>query len=156
MKTYTLDDIVKKKLYILLPFYQFNLEEIYDKYGKSPEDNARVIELINEMSDMLENSDLKSFDMHALFEIMLNVFSMLAKNNAKLKAEGESIMGGRVMRLKIDDIVDQNKALGKAEGIMEEKIRSAKNFIDKGLTTLSKLKDSGLYTDDELKAIANS
>ena len=65
-------------------------------------------------------------------------------------------MGGRVMRLKIDDIVDQNKALGKAEGIMEEKIRSAKNFIDKGLTTLSKLKDSGLYTDDELKAIANS
>lgn len=110
-----------------------------------------VFELINEMSDMLENSDLKSFDMHALFEIMLNVFSMLAKNNAKLKAEGESIMGGRVMRLKIDDIVDKSKA----EGIMEEKIRSAKNFIDKGLTTLSKLKDSGLYTDDELKAIAN-
>lgn len=117
MKTYTLDDIVNKKLYILLPFYQFNLEGMYDKYGKSPEDNARVIELINEVADKLENSDLNSFDMHALFEIMVNVFSMLAKNNAELKEEGEAIMGGRVMRLKIDDVVDQSKAESKAESI---------------------------------------
>lgn len=117
MKTYTLDDIVKKKLYILFPFYQFNLEDLYDKYGKSPEDNARVIELINEVADRLENSDLKSFDMHTLFEIMAKVFSMLAKNNAELKEEGESIMSGRIMRLKIDDVVDQSKAESKAESI---------------------------------------
>ncbi|CAJ0600713.1 unnamed protein product [Cylicocyclus nassatus] len=65
-----------------------------------------------------------------------------------------------------EGIAEKNKALGKAEGmaegmvigkaegIMEEKIRSAKNFIDAGFATVASLKESGLYTDDEIEAIA--
>ena len=55
-------------------------------------------------------------------------------------------MGGRVMRLKIDDIVDKSKAEGKIEEV--------KKLIKEGLTTLADIENSGLYTSDELKAIA--
>lgn len=129
MKTYTLDDIMEKKLYILYPFYQFNLEEVFKEYGKSPEDSAKVIGIINEMLDKLENSHLKSYDTHALIEITMKIFSMLARNNAELKEEGEKIMGGRVMKLRIDEVVDKSKA----EGREAEKKDNVISMIKEGL-----------------------
>lgn len=133
MKTYTLDDIMEKKLYILYPFYQFNLEEVFKEYGKSPEDSAKVIGIINEMLDKLENSHLKSYDTHALIEITMKIFSMLARNNAELKEEGEKIMGGRVMKLRIDEVVDKSKAEGNAEGREAEKKDNVISMIKEGL-----------------------
>lgn len=50
------------------------------------------------------------------------------------------------MKLKIDDIVDKSKAEGKIEEV--------KKLIKAGLTTLADIENSGLYTSDELKAIA--
>ena len=46
-------------------------------------------------------------------------------------------------------------AKGIAEGMAKERIKSAKDFIKAGLTTFEKIKNSGLYSEDELSAIAS-
>lgn len=48
-----------------------------------------------------------------------------------------------------------NYSEGKAEGKAEERIKSARDIIKAGLTTLEKLKNSGLYSAEELSAIAS-
>lgn len=62
-------------------------------------------------------------------------------------------------RISMCDVLDKMEAKGiakgKAEGIAEERIKSAKNFIKAGLTTFEKIKNSGLYSEDELSAIAS-
>lgn len=55
----------------------------------------------------------------------------------------------------LDKMEAKGIAKGKAEGIAEERIKSAKNFIKAGLTTFEKIKNSGLYSEDELSAIAS-
>ena len=49
----------------------------------------------------------------------------------------------------------EGEAEGKAEGKAEERIKSARDIIKAGLTTLEKLKNSGLYSAEELSAIAS-
>lgn len=49
----------------------------------------------------------------------------------------------------------KGRAEGKAEGKAEERIKSAQDFIKAGLITFEKIKDSGLYSEDELSAIAS-
>ena len=57
------------------------------------------------------------------------------------------------------DVLDKMEAKGIAKGIAEgmakERIKSAKDFIKAGLTTFEKIKNSGLYSEDELSAIAS-
>ena len=57
------------------------------------------------------------------------------------------------------DVLDKMEAKGIAKGIAEgmakERIKSAKDFIKSGLTTFEKIKNSGLYSEDELSAIAS-
>lgn len=62
-------------------------------------------------------------------------------------------------RISMCDVLDKMEAKGiakgKAEGMAKERIKSAKNFIKAGLTTFEKIKNSGLYSEDELSAIAS-
>lgn len=55
----------------------------------------------------------------------------------------------------LDKMEAKGLAKGRAEGKAEERIKSAQDFIKAGLITFEKIKDSGLYSEDELSAIAS-
>lgn len=54
----------------------------------------------------------------------------------------------------MEDYGDKRFALGIAQGVNQERIRSAQSLINANITTLEQLANSNLYTKDELKAIA--
>lgn len=53
------------------------------------------------------------------------------------------------------DVLDKMEAKGIAKGKAEERINSVKDLIQAGVVTFEKIRDSGLYTEDELSAIAS-
>ncbi|MEE1361512.1 MAG: hypothetical protein U0K23_02870 [Selenomonadaceae bacterium] len=83
-------------------------------------------------------------------------FGALAEYNKQLhvKAKEDSIMN-EYMREFYKEELEINYSEGKAEGKAEERIKSARDIIKAGLTTLEKLKNSGLYSAEELSAIAS-
>ncbi len=50
----------------------------------------------------------------------------------------------------------EQRAAGRKEGRLEGRIQSAKEMIKAGLTSFAKIKDSGLYSEKELAAIAGN
>lgn len=59
-----------------------------------------------------------------------------------------------VMDIYLYNYGEEKKAEGEALGEAKGKINTAKSMIKAGLTTLAAVKSSGLYTEQELAAIA--
>ena len=68
---------------------------------------------------------------------------IIPENNEIRKGLGE-IMGGKILKLRSEELLEQGEAKGKLEGKREERLEAIQNMLDLGLTKEQILKKYSL------------
>lgn len=147
---YTLDDLIKKDLLFLFPFYMFNLE---GEIKKAEENNTaakeKVItsfsELIQHVNDLYATEKI-TFENYLLVTDMLRkVTDSLTKNYDNVRKELDDIMGGKVLEFKGEKIY--------REGSDERAKEVALRMIRAGKLSDQEIVDYTGLTEDQIKKL---
>ena len=123
VKAYTLEEIKRKKLYILIPFYLFNLEKDLKRFEQSEEQFKELLNTYTGIQTQLEQAvqkgELQSVTCAVIRDLSNKVAQNLASKYENVKRGIGDIMGGRVLELDALKIRDEGRAEGRAEGRVE-------------------------------------
>ena len=123
---YTIDKLVQRRLYILIPFYLFNHEKDLKKYSSDKACRKRVRKAMRQMIDALkeglEKEEILPVDYDLLTDMMKVVTEGLTKKYRKAKKELDEIMDSYIYTTPSDRIYFQGRRDGKDEGFDEGKI----------------------------------
>ncbi len=130
MSELDIDDIFDKHLYMLLPFYIFNVENRLDEINRDDQQLEKFADLYRDIVEKLENSVkngcLSSFSYGVIIRLIHKVaYKMTIKRDRVQKKVGD-IMGGRVLDL---DIVKARRE-GLNEGRNEERADNIRKLAE--------------------------
>lgn len=143
MSDYSINLIFKKKMYLLVPFYFFNLEERMKYYNEDDQNIEEFEKIYCEILERIRKEDerkLSARSKGAIIKEMENVTKRLAYDKDRVVEKVGDIMGGKPHKLewleKYDAAVEKGRAEGRAEGEAErDKLRSEverlKNELEK-------------------------
>lgn len=118
---YTIEILIDKDLYFLVPFYLFNHEKDIEKYNTDKMCRKRVRKAMHKMVQAI-NKGLREdrfliFDYGILTAMMKTVTEGLTKQNKAIGKELDEIMSERVLRIPGEEFYLQGKGDGIEEGI---------------------------------------
>ena len=130
-------------------YASYHVDRVLRETGKMVDNGAMEIYVNAQIDDGTDIADLmKVFSQDAIYD---NKFPKISARKRKFKETEEGVN-------QMCEIIERNRqealAQGRAEGRLEEKIKSARDFIKDGIVTLEKIKASGRYTEQEIAAIA--
>ena len=153
---YGLDDIINKKLWILLPFYGFR----YVKRFKEIEEGSSREEFINDLRSVIESLDdaTKKEELSQNENIELNfylkrVLQKLTVPYANTKKGVEDIMGGHIIPTPIDEARWEGEKKGRKEGIKEGERKGREEGRKEGAAERKALEEKIMALEAELKKV---
>ena len=136
MADYTADDIFRKKLYMLIPFYIFNFEKQFEAINQDEEKLKEVVKeyrsIVKKLSDLTENEEITSFDKRTIADLSGNVIEELAKNYEKVQKGVGEVMGGPMIETEAKRILMR----GRDEGIELKDIENILRVMKKQKLTI--------------------
>lgn len=121
MKDYTAEDIFRKKLYLLIPFYIFNYEKKLSKCDRNDEEYNTLQNEFRYISDELkrltENEEITSYDKRIMEELSKCVIDSFAVKFEKIKKGIGDIMCGPVIETEADKLLNKGFEKGIATGM---------------------------------------
>ena len=142
MADYTVDDIFREELYMLIPFYIFNYGDKLKEINVSEEKTELLLNEYRMVFEMLEEKMneglLSAVSYDAIIRLTHSVAYKYTMNTKNIQKKVGDVMGGKVLDLPSFRIYDQGKAEGKAEGEQERK--ELKNEVDRLRKELEELK----------------
>ena len=169
IQNYTMDSMLEKELYILLPFLFFNYEKQLERAPGDEvvyEEVKKVFDnLWEKLQELVEKEIITAYEASTLFDCLKAVLEALGNKNEAGQEVGK-IMGGRVLKFSADKFFDEGKEEGRREGIEEgrkEGIEEGrKEGIEKGKeqgegklsSLMTKMKEAG-REEDAFKAAAD-
>lgn len=146
---YTLETIMEKELYFLLPFHLFRYEKELDLYE---EDETRLEELketyrqiVDYLDRKMEEGSLTAFQRWVILETAKNVAESLAVHYEKVQEGVTEIMGGQILEL---ECVKQWNA-GMEEGRKEGKLITLNDLVKEGVLTVSEAARRASMTEEK-------
>ena len=142
-KKYTVDRIFEKRLLILLPYHILRYEHLLKHNGTDSKKLQHLLDDFRKINHWLEKASEKEnkshlyMDMIVLIEEIANY--IIPEDNAIRKGLGE-IMGGKILKLRSEELLEQ----GEAKGKREERLEAIQNMLDLGLTKEQILKKYSL------------
>ena len=138
MWDYSIDDIFKNNLFMLIPFYIFNLERDFDRMDKDDVEleslSERYNDIIARLKDENEKGNLSSVSLSVIIKLINIVAHNFTKSRRKINEKVGDIMGGQVLDLPefkiFDDGKAEGRAEGRAEGKAEERLEGIRIFIE--------------------------
>ena len=125
MADYTADDIFRKKLYMLIPFYIFNFEKQFEAINQDEEKLKEVVKeyrgIVKKLSDLTESEEITSFDKRTIADLSGNVIEELAKNYENVQKGVGEVMGGPMIETEAKKILMRGRDEGRVEGRVEGK-----------------------------------
>ena len=143
IKSYTIDDIFKKRLLFLIPFYIFTYEAQFKMIDKS-DDRIRALkedyrEIRKRLEQLARNESINEFYKRTIIEMSEKVLSSIARNYEKIRKGVEAVMGGQVLDYEAKRILNEGRKEGLEKGI--------EKGIEKGmLNTLASLVEDGILS----------
>ncbi|MBQ7506319.1 MAG: hypothetical protein IJT05_03240 [Lachnospiraceae bacterium] len=119
---YPLDVLLEKRLYLLLPFYWIYGMEAKEK--SSPEELLKGIRSDMErigyaFSEAGRRGELNVTQIRYLFDLIEQVLKRLSENDRSVAEGVEKIMGGEILELETDRILERGRTEGREEGRQE-------------------------------------
>ena len=112
IKDYTIDELFEKELYILIPFYLFNLEKDFALYDSNEQKRWDLFDLLIEMRTRLEqlaeDGRLNTYNQCMVRDMTNKVAQNLTRKYGKVQKGIGDIMGGKVIDLEITQIRDES------------------------------------------------
>ena len=119
VQEYTKEEIFDKKLYVLLPFYimryEQNLKEMEQDQLARDAFLCEFEELLNDLRGCREIDDT---EYSYLLDSVHKVADHILKPTPLLQERIGEIMGGKVLRLRTDEIIEKGLEKGRAEGAL--------------------------------------
>ena len=166
VQSYTLKEIFRKRLLILIPFYIFSHEARLREYN---DDRRRLGELEAEYRWILEKLEcleeegiIGAFDRRTIIELSREVIKELTHNYENVQKGMGDIMGGALMETEARTILNQGISQGISQGIgqgkmlgMEEARKStARRMLKKGKLGIEEIAEYSGLTVEEAKQLA--
>lgn len=150
IERYTQDVIFQKKLLFLLPFYVIRYEKSREDIEKDPEKLQKLLDEYVTISRRLEESLLengKEALYRYLVEVILKIADYIFSDSEKTKKGVDRAMGGEVLELKTDklineirqDVKEEVKAEVKEEVKTETKEKIVICMLKRGKSTLEEI-----------------
>ena len=154
MKNYTAEEIIQKKLFMLIPFYLFN----YEKQFQECNDNPKKLEVIlndlryleKELCALVNQGDLDPMHLKAIGKCTKAVSDQLAQNYDNVRKGVDDVMLGPILDLDIYNDYDEAEEKGRKE--TENKyLLSLLNHVNSGKLKLSDAASIANMSEDEFK-----
>ena len=143
----------EKRLLILLPYHVLRYESFLKNSGNNAKKLKQLLTDYQKINNLLEHctDDKKStlyIDMITLIEKIAD--HIIPKDNEKIRERLGNIMGGKILQLESERLLEKGQLLGeekgRAEGRKTERIEAIQNMISLGLT---KEKILTVYSEEE-------
>ena len=162
MSELDLDMIFEKHLYMLLPFYIFNLETWLNKIVDDQEELESFSEILRDimarLEDEVEKRHLSSFSYSVIISLIDKVAYKITMKNKNVQKRVGEIMGGKVMDLEVIRAHRQGKAegfvLGEAHGEVNGRAKEKEENIKK--LAASYMNNDQSLTDEEAMKMARA
>lgn len=162
VQEYTRNDIFQKKLLFFLPFYIMRYEKSLNRIESDPALLAQMLlefeALRKQLKENLpgdEEADLYT----RLVELIKRISDYILQPAEQLKERIGDIMGGKVLELETDRIIDHATKIGLEQGIeqgLEQGLEQATlNFVRRMLAEKEPLEKIMLYTGCTQKEVLN-
>lgn len=144
IKSLTLDEIFKRKLYMLIPFYIFNFEADFAEYESDKDKLAQLEAEFQKIADELEKLEkdgtIGGYDKHVLMRLTDNVVKQLAARYTKILQGVEKTMSGPLIDIPGRKYMEEGLREGKFKSLIESVRNLVKNTgwsVEQALNTLS-------------------
>ena len=138
MARYSLDDIFEKKLYMLLPFYIFNLRADFVEYdtdeGKLSELVETYREIIERLDRLVEEKEITSFDKGTILELSSDVLKELTIKYGNITKGVGEVMSGALIETEVRKARDEGLNAGRQEGREQRDRENIAGMLRKGKT----------------------
>ena len=140
-KKYTVYRIFEKRLLILLPYHILRYEHFLKHNGMDTRKLQQLLADFREINRRLEETAEKENKSHLYMDMIVLIEQIadyiIPKNNTIRKGLGD-VMGGKILKLQSEELLELGEARGKAkgrlEGKREERLDAIQNMMDLGLT----------------------
>ena len=164
VKNYTLNEIFKKQLWLLIPFYIFRYEKEFRKING---DEERLHSLRMEYENVAARLDqecqsgrMKPITGGALCELANNVVEKLASKYDNVEKEVTEVMGGKVLNYRSKEIfreamekgLEEGRLEGRLEGSNQKTVELVTKKYQKG-DSVSKIAEDLLMSVEEVEEI---
>ena len=146
IERYTQDVIFQKKLLFLLPFYVIRYEKSREDIEKDPEKLQKLLDEYVTISRRLEESLLengKEALYRYLVEVILKIADYIFSDSEKTKKGVDRAMGGEVLELKTDKLINEIRQDVKEEVKEEIKTETKEKIVicmlKRGKSTLEEI-----------------
>ncbi len=138
---YSVEDIIKKDLDFLIPFYIFNFEVLIRndrKHGEIEEDELShlrqdYVKIRHYLDTTCRAGGINEYEKRAILDLSKKVLDNLSKGSKKVKEEVESIMGGKILDYEAKDILNQGIEQGISQGIEQGISQGIEQGISQGI-----------------------
>ena len=156
VENYTTDVIFQKKLLFLLPFYIMRYEKSREKLDKNPKELRELLQEYEKIAGKLEASLLgrgREAQHRYLVEVIIRISDYIFANSEKTRKGVNAAMGGEVLDLKTDKLINEIRQDVKEEVRDEVKMEIVVYMLKKGINTLEEIADSTNLSLEQVKKI---
>ena len=138
VKDFSVDDIYRKQLYFLIPFYSF----VFEKKFKFCERDKNELEKLSEiffnirkkLKAVCENGIISEYYFQTLSDMSRKVIQNLASKFKRTSERIGDIMGGQILEYEAKTILNEGMKKGMQKGRQEGQIIVFKNMIRRGFS----------------------
>lgn len=120
---YTVDKILEKELYFLIPFHIFAFEKKLAHINDDPHELEDLLQIYRKFSRTLqqkvEDGRLTEYERQVIRDMTVKVVNSLARKWANIKKGVGAIMGGEILELEVDKILNRGIAEGRMNSMIE-------------------------------------
>ena len=156
VENYTTDVIFQKKLLFLLPFYIMRYEKSREKLDKNPKELRELLQEYEKIAGKLEDSLLgrgREAQHRYLVEVIIRISDYIFANSEKTRKGVNAAMGGEVLDLKTDKLINEIRQDVKEEVRHEVTMEIVVYMLKKGINTLEEIADSTNLSLEQVKKI---
>ena len=158
MKSYTIEQIFEKKLYMLIPFYIFNFEKELPACDKN-EEKLKILEskfqqISDKLIELRDSGEINTMEYNTIAYLSKDVIKQIAKKYKSVSKGVGDIMRGPMIITEARKIYDEGVKIGIDSGRALERDENAKIMLFDGVSDDLVIKYSGISPDrlEKLKA----
>ena len=138
-KNYTIDEIFRKRLYFLIPFYIFTHENRFRVYNKNGSEievlRKEYAEICSRLEKICTAGEITEFVLRTILESSEMVLNQIARHYENVQKEVRSAMLGPAIQTKARTILDEGIQIGREQGIEQGVQMALESLVAKGWIT---------------------
>lgn len=150
---YTLEEIMEKELFFLLPFHLFRYEKdlgMYEKDAECLEELRNTYRwIVSYLDRKAEEGKLTMFQRWVISETTRKVAENLAVHHHKVRIGVTEVMGGQIIELECVKQWNAGKEEGREEGKFQGSLLMLNNLVKDGILTISEAASRVSMTEED-------